>query len=119
LTINMKISHLLSLAIALFLTVSAARAADPQYEPLGPSIAGIDHIPLAVRDLEQASDAYRSFGFTLKPGRLHDDGIRNNHVKFKDGSGISWHAQTTAAKLEPVTGRGIQRQLATGLTNCG
>ncbi len=27
-------------------------------------------------------------GFTLKPGRFHDDGIRDNHVKFPDGSGI-------------------------------
>ena len=78
----------LAFIIALLLTVSRVSAADAQQEAPGPSIVGIDHIPVGVRDLEQASDAYRRFGFTLKPGRLHEDGIRNNHVKFKDGSGI-------------------------------
>ncbi|HEV8464297.1 MAG TPA: VOC family protein [Pseudolabrys sp.] len=55
---------------------------------VGPSIIGLDHIPVAVRDLDRASEHYRALGFTLKPGRMHTDGIRNNHVKFKDGSGI-------------------------------
>jgi len=45
-------------------------------------------MPLAVADFEQASDTYRKLGFSLKPGRLHENGIRNNHVKFKDGSGM-------------------------------
>ena len=55
---------------------------------VGPSIIGLDHIPVAVRDLDRATQHYRALGFTLKPGRMHTDGIRNNHVKFKDGSGI-------------------------------
>jgi hypothetical protein len=43
---------------------------------------------VVVKDLNAASERYQALGFTLKPGRLHADGIRNNHVKFPDGSGI-------------------------------
>lgn len=52
----------------------------------GPAIIGLDHVPIAVRDLEKAADAYRGLGFALKPGRPHSNGIRNQHVKFPDGT---------------------------------
>jgi hypothetical protein len=52
------------------------------------SLVGIDHMPFAVRDLEQATSDYRALGFSIKPGRPHTNGIRNNHVKFPDGAGI-------------------------------
>jgi len=68
-------------ALALSATLAAA-AAD------GPSLIGIDHIPTVVANLDAASDSYRQLGFALKPGRAHENGLRNNHVKFKDGSGI-------------------------------
>jgi hypothetical protein len=61
----------------------AARSETPQ-----PSVIGIDHMPLAVRNLEVATDRYRAMGFAMKPGRFHENGIRNNHVKFPDGAGI-------------------------------
>jgi catechol 2,3-dioxygenase-like lactoylglutathione lyase family enzyme len=51
-----------------------------------PAVVGLDHIPIAVADLEAAVEQYRALGFTLKPGRFHADGIRNQHVKFADGS---------------------------------
>jgi len=51
-------------------------------------VVGLDHIPVAVSDLEQASATYRALGFAIKPGRDHANGIRNAHVKFRDGSGI-------------------------------
>jgi len=51
-----------------------------------PPVAGLDHVPIAVRDLEAAADTYRNLGFSLKPGRPHDNGIRNQHVKFPDGT---------------------------------
>jgi catechol 2,3-dioxygenase-like lactoylglutathione lyase family enzyme len=54
----------------------------------GSPLVGIDHMPLAVRNLEQATDDYRRLGFAIKPGRLHANGIRNNNVKFPDGAGI-------------------------------
>jgi len=53
-----------------------------------PVAIGLDHIPVAVRDLEAASATYRALGFSLKPGRPHPNGIRNAHVKFPDGAGL-------------------------------
>jgi catechol 2,3-dioxygenase-like lactoylglutathione lyase family enzyme len=52
----------------------------------GPAVLGLDHVPIAVRDLEAAAATYRTLGFSLKPGRPHDNGIRNQHVKFADGT---------------------------------
>jgi hypothetical protein len=49
---------------------------------------GIDHIPLVVKYLDDAAEAYRRLGFAIKPGRPHADGIRNAHAKFPDGAGI-------------------------------
>jgi catechol 2,3-dioxygenase-like lactoylglutathione lyase family enzyme len=58
-------------------------AATPDRAPV---VAGLDHVPIAVTDLEAAAAAYRALGFTLKPGRPHDNGIRNEHAKFADGT---------------------------------
>lgn len=54
----------------------------------GPSLIGIDHMPIVVENLEEATAAYERLGFALKPGRFHPNGLRNSHVKFKDGSGL-------------------------------
>jgi hypothetical protein len=62
-------------------TTASRRAAS---EP----IAALDHMPLVVSDLDAAAVAYSKLGFALKPGRPHDNGIRNRHLKFPDGSGI-------------------------------
>jgi catechol 2,3-dioxygenase-like lactoylglutathione lyase family enzyme len=52
-----------------------------------PSVSiSLDHVVLAVNDLEAAAARFRSFGFVLKPGWPHSNGIRNEHVKFKDGT---------------------------------
>jgi catechol 2,3-dioxygenase-like lactoylglutathione lyase family enzyme len=59
-----------------------------------PAVVGLDHVTVAVRDLEKASDAYRRLGFALKPGRLHENGIRNQHVKFRDGTELELIAAT-------------------------
>jgi catechol 2,3-dioxygenase-like lactoylglutathione lyase family enzyme len=53
---------------------------------LAGAIAGLDHVPIAVRDLEAAARTYRRLGFVLKPGRPHANGIRNLHAKFPDGT---------------------------------
>lgn len=55
---------------------------------LGPSLVGIDHMPVVVADLDAAVASYQRLGFSIKPGRFHENGIRNSHVKFKDGSGV-------------------------------
>jgi catechol 2,3-dioxygenase-like lactoylglutathione lyase family enzyme len=49
-------------------------------------VAGVDHIPIAVRDLDAAAARYRALGFALKSGTPHANGIRNQHVKFRDGT---------------------------------
>ena len=48
--------------------------------------AGLDHIPLAVKDLGEAAERFKQMGFTLKPGRPHKNGIRNQHIKFAGGT---------------------------------
>jgi hypothetical protein len=57
---------------------NCVRAAQP--------IAGVDHIPIAVRDLDAAAAQYRLLGFTLKPGTLHPNSILNMHAKHADGT---------------------------------
>jgi catechol 2,3-dioxygenase-like lactoylglutathione lyase family enzyme len=51
------------------------------------SIERIDHIVIAVRDLEQAISDYRALGFTVYPGGEHPGGYSHNAlVIFADGS---------------------------------
>jgi len=63
--------------------MAAAGPAAPE-----PVVRGLDHVPLAVKDLEQAKADFEALGFALKPGRPHDNGLRNAHVKFPDGTEI-------------------------------
>jgi len=49
-----------------------------------PVVQGMNHTPIVVSNLEKAEADFRAMGFTIKPGRLHPDGIRNAHVKFAD-----------------------------------
>jgi hypothetical protein len=51
-----------------------------------PTIRGLDHIPIAVLDLDAGAARFRALGFVLKPGRPHANGIRNVHAKFPDGT---------------------------------
>jgi len=56
--------------------------------PSKPLVEGLDHTPVAVRDLDQAASDFAKLGFVIKPGRPHDDGIRNKHIKFPNGGEI-------------------------------
>ena len=51
-------------------------------------VLGLDHIPVVVKDLARAKLDFEKLGFTLKPGRPHDNGLRNEHVKFANGTEI-------------------------------
>lgn len=85
----MKFLPLTRLLLSLVLTAPMSAVAAENLEPTAPAaIIGIDHIPVAVSDLDSAATRYRQLGFSLKPGRHHDNGLRNGHVKFPDGSGI-------------------------------
>ncbi|WP_449257385.1 VOC family protein [Bosea sp. (in: a-proteobacteria)] len=47
---------------------------------------GIDHIVIAVADLDQARRDYEALGFTVLPGGEHPRGSRNALVAFADGA---------------------------------
>jgi hypothetical protein len=59
---------------------AGARAAD------APAV--LDHVPVAVRNLEWAVAGYRALGFAIKPGRHHSNGISNAPVKLPGGGGL-------------------------------
>jgi catechol 2,3-dioxygenase-like lactoylglutathione lyase family enzyme len=76
-----------------------------------PIVAGLDHVPIAVRDLEAAAETYRRLGFALKPGRPHDNGIRNQHVKFREGTELE--LITAPEARDPLT-RTYRKHLEAG-----
>ncbi len=68
-------------SIAFLLSATAAAAEDTV-------VRGLDHIPLAVKDLEQSQADFEALGFVLKPSRPHANGLRNTHAKFPAGTEI-------------------------------
>jgi hypothetical protein len=78
--------HLVMRSLGILLVLVAAVGAVCAQN--GDALIGIDHVPLAVRDIDQASETFKQLGFAVKPGRPHDNGVRNNHIKFLDGSGL-------------------------------
>ncbi|MCH7680987.1 VOC family protein, partial [candidate division KSB1 bacterium] len=47
----------------------------------------MDHVNIAVESLVAAKNHYSDIlGFSIKPGRLHKNGLLNAFTKFKDGS---------------------------------
>src|SRR6476469_3901162 len=81
--------------------LAAALLVLAQMASSGPVVIGLDHVPIAVDDLPRAADDYRALGFALKPGRAHDDGIENRHVKFTDGTELE--LITAPAARDPLT----------------
>ncbi len=77
-----RVRALCSAAAVLSCLAHAAAAPTP------PVVQGLDHVPVAVADLERAKADFERLGFVLKPGRPHDDGIRNFHVKFPNHTEI-------------------------------
>lgn len=78
-----------------FLARSALAALATAATSLSPAISsepsvhvGLSHVNIAVADLDRASADYARLGFALKDGHPHPDGIRNRHVKFRDGTEI-------------------------------
>lgn len=71
-----------------FLLGVLAATLSPSSSAQRPATLGLDHIPVAVGDLERACATFAGLGFALKPGRDHANRIRNAHVKFPNGAGI-------------------------------
>lgn len=80
--------------------------ADLAFAAPAPVILGLDHIPLAVRDLDQAAKDFARLGFTIKPGRPHENGIRNLHLKFADRTEIE--LITAPAVHDELSGRYVR-----------
>ena len=70
--------------LALAVSVPAAVVAAQEVGPI--AAAALDHVPIAVRDIDSATSTYGALGFTIMPGRLHPNSILNAFVKFHDGS---------------------------------
>lgn len=100
-------------ASALLAGLAPFDAAPPAVQPPAAAapVIGLDHIPIAVRDLEAAADRYRELGFTLKPGRPHQNGIRNQHAKFPDGTELEL---ITAPEERDALTTTYRRHLAAG-----
>jgi hypothetical protein len=60
-------------------------------------VRGLDHVPIAVGNLEKARADYAALGFAIKPGRPHANGIENVHVKFPDGTEVELITATRSA----------------------
>lgn len=99
------------LVVAAAVLLGALRPADDPPPTHAPAIAGLDHIPIAVANLDEAAARYRALGFTLKPGRFHDNGIRNEHAKFADGTELE--LITAPEARDPLTSQ-YRRHLANG-----
>ena len=98
----------LSAVLLLPLMVVLLTGASRQPRPL---VTGLDHIIILVNDLEAAASRYRALGFALKPGRPHDNGIRNQHVKFEDGTELEL---LTAPEAKDALTAQYRRYLAQG-----
>ena len=49
-------------------------------------LTGIDHIVIAVPDLDVARKSYEALGFTVVPGGRHPVGTHNALIAFADGA---------------------------------
>ncbi len=60
------------------------------------AVLGLDHVVIAVHDLDRSSDDYRALGFTVQPGGQHPGRTSHNAlIVFEDGAYfelIAWQA---------------------------
>jgi hypothetical protein len=99
------------LCAAIAVTGLGHRDAQLASTPQTAIVRGVDHVPVAVSDLEAAARTWRDLGFVLKPGRPHANGISNLHAKFPDGTEIEL---ITAPKAVDVLTRVYRRHLEQG-----
>lgn len=48
----------------------------------------LDHVIVAVNDIYEAVETYQNLGFTIKPGKVHKNGLINSHIKFPNRTGL-------------------------------
>lgn len=66
-------------------TLSAGTLAPLMAQANEPHVGGVI---VAVSDIETASSSYERLGFTIKPGKLHDNGLLNAHIKLPNKTNI-------------------------------
>src|SRR5206468_10550639 len=73
-----------------------------EHRPQGPGVRfALDHVVIAVGDLEQAIADYRSLGFTVAPGGRHPGRTSHNAlIVFEDGAYIELIAWTAPNDAE-------------------
>ena len=103
--------RVMAAAAATAAALAVSPVAIPQPARPQAAVLGLDHVPVAVGDLDAAAARYRQLGFVLKPGRPHANGISNQHVKFADGTEIE--LITAPAGVDALT-RTYRRHLADG-----
>ena len=74
------------MAVVATATAGAANVVGSETTPV--AIAGVDHIPTVVADMDAAGGRDSRLGLVLRPGRVQDNGLRNLPVTFVDGAGI-------------------------------
>ena len=79
-------TRLASLVAILAAIASPQVHAQSSCAPAKSALVAIDHVPVAVRDLDAAVRDFGRFGFSFKPGRPHPNSILYQHIKFRDGS---------------------------------
>ena len=84
------------IAGALILAAALLALACPAASSAQPLIEGLDHVPVAVADLDRAAADFSRLGFVIKPGRPHEDGIQNRHIKVPNGGGIELITATSS-----------------------
>lgn len=68
----------ISLTVLIMIGIRPAFANSP--------IAGLDHVVVLAEDLDAVTQAMRNLGFTVKPGHLSNNGMRDRHIRFANGS---------------------------------
>ncbi len=74
-------------ATAALVCIASSASAQARCDP-AKAIARVDHVPVAVRDLDAAARDFAAMGFSFKPGRPHPNSILNQHIKFRDGTEV-------------------------------
>ena len=69
-------------------------------------IQGVDHIVIAVHDLDLAAETFTRLGFALTPRGYHDFGSQNHCIMFGDDYPC-WSTETALKLLDEV---GLSKQ---------
>jgi len=82
-----KINYIKVLAVAFTFLLLLKTSSFPS-DKFGIENLRLDHMNIVMKNLDKATAFFKKMGFTVKPGRLHQNSILNNFIKFQNGSSI-------------------------------